>query len=159
MAKTHRKKEDNFLRNVLIVFGSVFVILLGVMIYYNITALDYDDFEQLGTYDVIAEQDEELYAVYYYSTSCGACASIKEKLLKFAKENELGMKVYLMGYEVTFEDEQDSRDLIIGPAGEELTSFPTLMVYQDGEMIEFLVNTTNITNFMDDVASGDYTVE
>lgn len=158
MAKKHRKKEDNFLRNVLIIFGSVFVILMGVMIYYNITALDYDDFEQLGEYSEVAIQDEDLYAVYYYSTSCGACASIKEEILKFAKENELGMKLYLLGYEVTARDNV-ARALIVGPNDETLSSFPTLMIYQDGEMIEFLVNTTNITAFMDDVASGDYTVE
>jgi len=158
MAKTHRKKEDNFLRNVLIIFGSVFVILMGVMIYYNITALDYDDFEQVGSYNNVETQSEDIYAVYYYSTTCGACAAIKEDILKFAKENEFGMKVYLMSYQETLDI--DGRSFIIKPDGEALgSSFPGLLIYSDGEMVEYLGGTTEINDFMDEVASGDYTVE
>ncbi len=161
MAKTNKKNEDNFLRNVLIVFGSLFIVLMAVMIYYNVTTVDYEyeDFDQVGYYDDIAIQEEDTYAVYYYSPTCGACITIKDAVLEFAKENELGMKVYLLEYESTSERIAGSKQGISGPNNERLTSTPTLMIFQDGEMIEFMVNTNNISEFINDVTSGDYTIE
>lgn len=36
--KRRRRSKDNFIRNVLIVFGSMFVLLIGMLIIYNTTS-------------------------------------------------------------------------------------------------------------------------
>lgn len=159
MAKTYKKKQDNFLRNVLIGFGSIFVILFAVMVYFNITELKYDDFEQVGTYDDVDNMEEDLYAVYYYSLSCGVCTTIKADILQFAEENALGMKVYMLGHEETSEIFPGAKQLITGPEGEKLTSTPTLMIFKDGELIEFVVGNPYIPQFIDDINNGTITFD
>ena len=165
MAKTYKKKQDNFLRNVLIGFGSVFVVLFAVMLYFNITELKYDDFEQVGTYDDVAKMPEDVYAVYYYSTSCGACNTIKSTVLDFAEENALGLKVYMLGHEQTSEVIPGARSRILDPAGPTetttgyLSSTPTLIVFQDGEIIEFIIGGNNIPDFIESVNNGSYTFD
>lgn len=159
MAKKHRKKEDNFLRNVLIGFGSIFVVLFAVMLYFNITELKYEDFQEVGTYDDMDNMPEDVYAVYYYSTGCSVCATIKTEVLKFADENAAGLKVYMMGYEKTSEIIPGSRLDVEGPDGEKLTSFPALIIFKDGQIIDWIGGGIDIPNFIDDVNNGTITFD
>lgn len=159
MAKTYKKKQDNFLRNILIGFGSVFVVLFAVMVYFNITELKYEDFQEVGTYDDMDNMPEDVYAVYYYSTGCSVCARIKSQVLQFAEENAAGLKVYMMGYEVTSEVIPGSRLDVVGPGGETLTSFPALIIFEDGQIVNWIGGGEDIPNFIDDVNNGTITFE
>ena len=51
------------------------------------------------------------------------------------------------------------RSLITGPGGVGLTSTPTMLIFKDGLMVDFIVNADNITDFFDEVEAGSYTLD
>ena len=148
MAKSYKKKQDNFMRNIFIGFGVIFIILMAVFVYMRITEPKYTDFEQVGNYAVADNMPEDQYAVYFYSETCPSCESIKNGMLKFANNNDLGLKFYLMDAGQTYGDRLNE---IPG-----LTSTPTLIIYQNRQMVDFIVGSDNITEFMNEVNAGTY---
>lgn len=150
MAKTYKKKQDKFVRNIFIGFGVVFFLMFSIFLYMKITEPSYSDFTQVGDYADIENMLEDTYAVYFYSETCPACNSIKSGFLKFAEENDLELKVYLLDLATTSGDR-----LAENPA---LTSTPTLMIIQDGQIVDFIVSSDSIQTFMGEVADGTYDV-
>lgn len=146
MAKTYKKKQDNFLRNALIVFGSIFVILTIVFIVSSLGEPKYKDFEHLQTFEDFDNQIEDKYAVYYYSTECGACAAIKNRVLDFALENELGLKVYFLELLTA---EGDYRAM---PAS--VTGTPNIIFVENGTVVDTIQGSDVITDFFDSVKDG-----
>jgi thiol-disulfide isomerase/thioredoxin len=155
--KSYGKKKDNFLVNVIIGFVAVMVILVVGVLVLNATGpkTEYSDFEQIGNYATISQKEEDAYFVYFYSESCGACNSIKASIMSFANDNELNTKVYMMDAYDTSGD----RSFITGPGGVAMNSTPTLLLFENGTMTEFIVNADNITDFLESVEDGTYTLD
>lgn len=149
-------KKDNFLRNVIITFGALMGVLIIVIISMQLFGpmTSYSDFDYIEQYSLIDDQKEDVYGVYFYSEECGACNSIKANMIEFANGNELDMKLYLLDAYNTSGD----RGLISGPGGAGLDSTPTLMIFKDGNMVDFIVNGDNINSFFDAVEAGTYTI-
>ena len=149
MAKTYKKKQDNFVRNIFIGFGVAFFVLMAVFVYMRVTEPKYTDFESIPAYEFADNMPEDAYAVYFYSESCPACNSIKSGFLRFAKTNELGLKVYMMDAGQTDGSYTEIPNL---------SATPTLLIYQDGEIVDFIQSATSIQEFMGEVEDGTYDV-
>jgi thiol-disulfide isomerase/thioredoxin len=147
--KVYKKKQDNFLRNALIVFGSIFMVLTVVFIVSSMNELKYDDFEHLQTYEEFDNKPEQKYAVYLYSEECGYCIQIKNKLLNFADSNESDLKVYFIDiYSV-------SGNSTVLPS--QVTGTPSLIVIEDGNVVDVFGGSEDIPAFIDDINNGEYT--
>lgn len=145
MSNKNRKSSDNLIRNILIVFGSIFTILIVSLIIFNVTSeeLKYSDFKEVKSYNEISTIQDQKYLLYFYSESCGACQSIKTQSLNFFNENEKDLPVYMIDAN-RISGTKDSLDL---PESKTLTSTPTLMVVENGIIIKFLVGTEEIALF------------
>ncbi len=148
MAKTYKKKQDNFLRNIFIAFGALFVILMGTFVIMSIMEPDYEDFDAVPSYSEAANMPEGTYGVYFYSDTCSACATIKSPILNFADSNALGLKIYTMNLERT----EGSFTEISG-----LSATPTLLIYKDGQLVDFLQSGETVITFIEEVEAGEYT--
>jgi len=149
------RKQDNFLRNILIGFVGLFVVLGLTAVLLNAFGPknDYNDFPTIRTFDQVTEQDETTYAVYFYSESCGACSQIKADTMSFGNENALDIKMYLVDTDKVTGSVLDA----IGPNGEVLESTPTMMIVRNGAVSHFFNNTANIVNFYNSVEDGSFT--
>jgi thiol-disulfide isomerase/thioredoxin len=145
--KRKRRSKDNFIRNVLIVFGSMLVILIGMLIIYNITSdeLKYKDFENVSSYEEVKNISDQKYLLYFYSDSCPYCQQIKAASLNFFDENKDELPVYMLDADRI----RGSKDSLNLPFGESLSSTPTLMVVENGIITQFLVGTVEIQNYYD----------
>jgi thiol-disulfide isomerase/thioredoxin len=155
--KSYGKKKDNFLVNVIVGFGAVMVLMVVAVLILNANGpkTEYSDFEQIGDYSTIASKSEDAYFVYFYSESCGACTSIKASMMSFANSNNLNTKVYLMDAYSTTGD----RSFIKGPGDVAMNSTPTLLLFENGTLTEFIVNADNISDFLESVEDGTYTLD
>lgn len=149
--------KDNFLRNVVIGFGIVTVVLVTAVILLNAFGpkTEYNDFEQVGNYALASQQEEDVYAVYFYSETCGACISIKGATMGFGNKNALDIPLYLMDSENT----AGLINVIVGPGGETLQATPTMLVYKNGQIISFFQNAEVISDFYENVENGNYTLD
>ena len=153
----HKKSEDNFLKYVIIGFVVVIVGLTAWSITWSAldapevpdTLLDYDDFDQVGAFESIENFNDEVFGVYYYSESCPACKVLKPKILIFADDNSFDMPIYLMDAYGTLGD----KDIVVGPLGETLRYTPTLLIYNNGVLTQFIVSAEEIAAYIDDVES------
>lgn len=155
MAK-RKNGKDNTMRNLLIGFGSVFLILIGAWIGSDMATVKYNDFEQITEYEEVDKQEEDLYAVYYYYDECGACKSIKAETLDFASGNNYDIKFYrLHAYQTS-----GNKDYItILNGGTQMNSTPTLLLFKDGVLIDYLVGADDIKLFYNQVENGSYDLD
>jgi thiol-disulfide isomerase/thioredoxin len=142
-----RRNSDNFIRNVLIVFGIVLSSLIAMVIFFNITSddLKYKDFPKIGSYEEVNQIQDETYLLYFYSETCPYCNQIKNRSLNFFEEHKDDLPVYLLDADKI----RGSKDSLNLPFGESLKSTPTLMIVQNGIIIDFLVGTIEITDYYD----------
>ena len=147
----HRSGEDNFLKYIIIGFGVAIVglVILGIVLSSledepEVPLLDYDDFQQVSHFDLISEYDDEIFGVYYYSESCPSCINLKPRLLEFASSNALDMPIYLMDAYGTLGD----KTIVVGPLGEQLQYTPTLLIYTNGVLTQFIVGSDEIDAFI-----------
>lgn len=159
MVKTYKKKQDNFLRNIVIGFGVVFFVMMAIFLYMSITEPKYNDFEQVGVYENADNMPEGTYGVYFYSETCPACVSIKSSFLEFAEGNALDLKIYLMDSAQTTGDRLSSFSFYDADEGEvlQLTATPTLLIYKDGTLVDMIVSADSIQEFMIQVGNNEYT--
>ena len=156
MAKTQKQNQDKFLSRLIIGFAIVLIAAIAVVVIGNkvSASYEYEDFTQVGNYQAMGSLPDDAYAVYFYSKTCGACKSIKFKTLEFATENKIDLPVYLLDSAQT----SGSRTLISGPTGQSLDATPTLMIFSNDIMVQFIVGADQITDFYADVESGDFTI-
>ncbi|MGS0973281.1 MAG: thioredoxin family protein [Candidatus Izemoplasmataceae bacterium] len=88
---------------------------------------------------------DETYLLYFYSETCPYCNQIKDRSLNFFEEHKDELPVYLLDADRI----RGSKDSLNLPYGESLKSTPTLMVVQNGIIIDFLVGTIEITEYYD----------
>ena len=159
MAKGRKKNDNVLLYSVLGVFSVLIILVVALVVSANAQQedpnedlLEYDEFQHLTNFDVLDDQDEDVYAVYYYQVNCGACASIKQDVLEMVQDNNSDLKIYLMDAAAR---PSGNKDLIILD-GEVIRYTPTMLVYRDGELVEMHVSGESIRPFIDDVESGIY---
>jgi hypothetical protein len=143
--KRKRRSKDNFIRNVLIVFGSMFVLLIGMLINYNITSdkLKYKYFEHVSSYEEVKNISNQKYLLYLHSDSCHFCQQVKSTSLNFFYENKDELPVYMLDTDRI----RGSKDILNLPFGEILNSTPTLIIVENGIITQFLIGTVEIQNF------------
>jgi len=142
-----RRNSDKFIRNVLITFGIVLSSLVALLVIINITSddLKYKDFPKISSYEDVNQIQDETYLLYFYSETCPYCNQIKDRSLNFFEEHKDDLPVYLLDADRI----RGSKDSLNLPFGESLKSTPTLMVVQNGIIIDFLVGTIEITEYYD----------
>lgn len=159
MAKYGKKNSDKVLMYSIIgIVAAIIILSIALLVVSNQgndvpeeDLYDYDQFSHVTNFDNLDDLNADVYAVYYYQVSCGACAAIKQDVLERAAGNESSMPIYLMDATNT----TGSKDRVI-LNGETIRYTPTMLVYRDGELVEMLVGSDNILPFIDDVDSGNY---
>lgn len=147
-----KRKQDNFVRNTLVGFAVIFAILItGVIILNNSgdTKNNYSDFRRITDYSDVEEQDSELYGVYFYSETCGACISIKDETMQFGSNNVLNLELFMLDANITTGDRS-----AISLGGDGMNSTPTLLIYKDNVLVNYYVGTNEITGFYDAVKNN-----
>lgn len=147
MKKRKQKSKDNFIKKVSIVFAALLGIMTVTVVILNQTSdtLDYKSFQEVDSYEKVNEIEDQKFSLYFYSESCGACKSIKNSSLSFFDDNRDNLPVYMLDAS-TIRGSRDSLDL---PQGESLTSTPTLMIVEYGVIVQFLVGTVEIQDYID----------
>jgi thiol-disulfide isomerase/thioredoxin len=147
MKKRKQKSKDNFIKKVSIVFAALLGIMTVTVVILNQTSdtLDYKSFQAVDSYEKVNEIEDQKFSLYFYSESCGACQSIKNTSLSFFDDNRDNLPVYMLDAS-TIRGSRDSLDL---PQGESLTSTPTLMIVEYGVIVQFLVGTVEIQDYID----------
>lgn len=144
-----KRKNDNFARNTLISFAVVLVLLvIGVVVLNNSGDIknSYSDFRRINDYSEVSDQDSELYGVYFYSETCGACISIKDKIMQFGSSNLLNLELFMLDANATTGDRS-----VINLGGDGMNSTPTLLIYKNNILVNYYVGTNEITDFYDAV--------
>jgi len=159
MAK--RNNNDKLLMYSIIgIFSAIIILAIALIIVSNAEndepgneeLYSYSQFPHLSNYDTLDDQSEDVYGVYFYSETCGACISIKEQVLEMAASNNSGLKIYLL--DAGDYPDGDIDRIILN--GEDLSHTPTMLVYRDGELVELYEGSAVILPFIDDVESGNY---
>jgi len=142
-----RRNSDKFIRNAFIIFGIVLSSLVALLVILNITSddLKYKDFPKISSYEEVNQIQDDTYLLYFYSETCSYCNQIKDRSLNFFEEHKDDLPVYLLDADRI----RGSKDSLNLPFGESLKSTPTLMVVQNGIIIDFLVGTIEITEYYD----------
>lgn len=145
MYKKKKRNSDNFIRNVVIGFGSIFTVLILSIILINSSSeeLKYNDFQEVKSYNQIESIQAQKFLLYFYSESCGACQKIKTQSLNFFDEYKNELPVYMMDASSI----SGSMDSLVLPPGDVLNSTPTLMVVENGVIVNFYVGTEEIGSY------------
>ena len=101
--------------------------------------LDYSDFEEhlISSYDTAENDFENKYVVYYYSSYCSHCETIKPDILGFFDTFEI-FPFYI--FNITGAPDVSSLEEFVGT--------PTLFVMSDGVVLESYIGSTNIHEFI-----------
>lgn len=149
-------QSSKFGLTILIGFGSIFVILLGLFIGLEITTkTEYDDFDHIGSYQSILDQEEDQYIVYWYGENCSHCALIKDKVISFANNNSEKIKVYFIS-----SSEATGVANLQHPTNDEIymQGTPTMIVVKDGVVADMVVGSEDIPNLIDLINAGKYDI-
>ena len=160
MAKRKNNNDKVLMYSIIGVFAAIIILSIALVVVQGNEVdepvddglYDYSQFQKLTNYDTLDDQSQDVYAVYFYSESCGACQSIKQDVLEMAASNNSGLKIYLLD---AGDYPDGDRDRII-LNGEDLSHTPTMLVYRDGELVELYEGSAVIMPFIDDVESGIY---
>ncbi|MGM0436481.1 MAG: hypothetical protein ACQEQA_05465 [Bacillota bacterium] len=107
---------------------------------------DHPKFTDFSNIDELGQDGTDL--VYRFLPDCGACISIKDDVINFAENNEPGLTVYMnhVEYEEDLPPGLDSR-------------VPSLLVVENGSIVDEFNGTNEIPQFFEDVNNGTYEVE
>lgn len=108
--------------------------------------LDYDDFQQnkVSSYSELESQSSGRYIAYYYSETCSHCIEIKPEILNFFSGLE-DIPFYLL--DIVDADDRSGFEEFIGT--------PTLMLLQDGEILEMYIGSDRIKVFIESYTDFD----
>jgi len=150
------KQKDNFLRNVIIGSAVVLAVLMGAIFLMDATdkTLTYEDFQQVGYYELINSMPESDYIVYFYSEDCSHCNAIKADTMEFGRDNNLDLPLYLLDASTTLGDRT-----IVNLGGQQMNGTPTLLVIHDNQLVDYYIGDTPILAFYEGVGNGSYTFD
>ena len=149
-------QSSKFGLTILIGFGSILVILLGLYVGLEITTkTNYDDFDHITSYQSILDQEEEEYLVYWYGPNCTHCALIKDEVIQFANKNNADIKVYFVDSSATsgvanLEHPTNSNITMSGT--------PTMIVVKDGVVADMVIGSEDIPNLISLINAGQYNI-
>lgn len=149
-------QSSKFGMTLLIGFGSIFVILIGLLIGLEVTTkTEYDDFEHIDSYQRILDQDEEEYIVYWYGENCSHCAAIKDQVISFANKNDEKIKVYFINSAVA-----SGVPNLQHPTNESISmqGTPTMIVVKNGAVADMVVGSEDIPNLITLINAGKYNI-
>jgi len=128
------------MKKLILLLISLSVITLTACVPEPVKELDYSSFQDhlISSYDDATYQNQNKYIVYYYSTNCGHCVTVKKDILEFFNNFEA-----LPFYIFNIADAYDVSDL------EEFVGTPTVFVMSDNEVSESYIGSTNIYTFID----------
>lgn len=134
-AKQMMPRGDQVYRIILIVI-LVCLIIFAVMYMYNIMKMSnkMEKFE-----NSITGYDPEYKVVYIYSSSCPHCTSFTPTFEKVAQDPELSSKMGFVKYEFSEAGAQPHMSNVDG--------FPTVLVYQDGQLKDKSVGSKSVEGF------------
>ncbi len=109
----------------------------------------YDDHPKIMDFSEIDDLGQgETELIYRFHPECGACVRIKGEVLDFAKTNEAGLKVYMTHVDY---EENVPTGLYRGT--------PSLLVIENGQVVDEFVGSSEIPAFFNDVNDGTYEVQ
>ncbi len=160
MARRKNNSDKVLMYSIIGIFAVIIILSIALIITSNAENDDpvdeelysYSQFQHLSNYDTLDDQSEDVYGVYFYSETCGACTAIKEQVLEMAASNNSGLKIYLL--DAGARPSGDIDRIILD--GEDLSHTPTMLVYRDGELVELYEGSAVILPFIDDVERGNY---
>ncbi len=153
-SKKRKGNDDKFLTYLILGFAGVVLAIIGAIVINSLInpPLNYDSFEELTSYQQIDSMPEEQYFVYFYGSNCGHCVEIKEQVLRFANNNDLGMKVYFLeSYGA-----QGYNTIVDPDSGSPMNGTPTLITVVDGNIVDLSVGKILIVETIDAVDDGTY---
>lgn len=151
------RSKNNSDKLLIYAIGGVLLLIIGLSIALVVASslepadLEYEEFDHLTNLNTLEDQDESVYAVYYYQVNCGACVAIKQEILQLVKSNDSNLKIYLVDATNTV----GTKDHIV-INGEDLSHTPTMLVYRDGKLVDLFEGGTAMQPFIDDVERGNY---
>lgn len=154
MAKRSKSSKPVFL----IALVSVFTVLIFAFVVYNIVTptYDYDD-EQFVHFTnwqtdplVYGSQEDDLYVVYLYLTTCGACQQIKQNILGFGANNDAGINLYLA--DASRNSLRDTAQFRPGTS----TVVPTIHIMRGAQLVEEITGTQDILSALERLGNGTY---
>jgi thioredoxin-related protein len=107
--------------------------------------IDYNDFEEVGSFETALSKEEESYLLYFYSETCSICVNVKSDVLSFFDTNQELMKVYMMD---VYNTEGNYRSIDLGE-GAELVGTPTLILVENGAVRSFFQGSVEIEQYME----------
>lgn len=146
-------KNLGFGAKVLIGFLVVIVAMLAAIIGLEISKRDYDDFVEIGSYQEIEDQEEDTYFVYWYGDNCSHCTAIKDQVMDFAKHADYEF------YTINSSNASGTPNLI-HPDDPTIymSGTPTLIVIQNGEVVDMAVGGDKVPVLINQIESGNYDV-
>lgn len=107
-------------------------------------ASDYSEVDHIPSFDGVLTQPESNYVVYYYSANCGYCNLIKDYVLEYASDNNVDLKVYFLDAET-----------VTGTNSFNLTGTPTLMIIENGELVQKESGYITVKNLLNTLEGGE----
>ncbi len=104
--------------------------------------LDYSDFPNniITTHEEAETMSSNRYIVYYYSTNCGHCASIKQDILTFFSTFDT-LPFYIFNI-------NDAQGIDVSSLSE-FRGTPTVFVMSDNQVLEYYIGSDKVINFID----------
>lgn len=128
------------MKRLILVLLSLLIFTLTSCIPEEEKLLDYSDFPNsiITTYEEAETISENKYIVYYYSSNCGHCASIKQELLTFLSTFDT-LPFYLFNI-------SDARNIDVSSLPE-FSGTPTMFVMSDNQVFEYYVGADKVIEF------------
>lgn len=146
--KARRKKPPIFLFSL----GGLFIALIASLTIFNLMNpnYSYDDerFTHVASWNTfLSEQapEDEVYLVYLYLETCGACIQIKQQVLSFAANNPQDIPMFLA----------DANAPLLRATSNNRpgtsTAVPTMLLMQGNTVLQEVTGVTPVLNLLDDL--------
>ncbi len=154
MARSTRKSPPYILYGLV----GVFLLLISSLIVFNAMnpTLNYNDsrFESVFAWNTFFEDqapEEELYLVYSYLETCGACQQIQQRVLRFAADAD-NAPLFLADasnplLQATAQDFRPGTSTVV----------PTLLVIQGNQLLEEVTGVDAVLRVLEALENGTYT--
>jgi len=155
--------EQRLLQVIVGIIITVFVIVAAAFIYdLAVGTREYTDFTSLTKYETILTQvdaeDVQLqdYVVYFYSNTCVACESVKNKSLRLANRINKDSEMVFFANTDAMTDTETQKDLFLDAILEPTLYTPTIIVIANGQFEELVVGADEVVALLKLIDSGTY---
>lgn len=154
MARSSHRRPPYVLYGLL----ALFLILISSLVVFNAMnpTYRYNDnrFESVFAWNTFFEEqapEEDLYLIYSYLETCGACQQIQQRVLRFAAD-ESNVPLFLA----------DANNPLLRATAQDFrpgtsTVVPTLLVIQGNQLLEEVTGVEGVLNVLEALENGTYT--